>query len=148
MAMAAGSATIQFIKKEALHEHAALMGQRLLKRLLDLQTSFPQLGDIRGRGLMIGVEIIHPNEQDSNTGYPLAAPSIASAIQSECLRHGLIIELGGRHGSVVRFLPPLITTERQIDHVFEIFSVAVQSALKKQRLEKISSSNQTSTVAA
>jgi len=57
---------------------------------------------------------------------------LASAVQAECLRRGLIIELGGRNGSVVRFLPPLIITARQIDRVFDIFSASLRAALHAQ----------------
>ncbi|MFG6449801.1 diaminobutyrate--2-oxoglutarate transaminase [Roseateles sp. BYS180W] len=128
MAMAAGSATLGFIKAEALHEHAARMGERLMRQLTQLQTDFPQLGDVRGRGLMVGVEVV---ERDDTSAAPLpAAPALASAIQAECLKRGLIIELGGRHGSVVRFLPPLIIEAAQIDHVVEIFAAAVAAALR------------------
>lgn len=131
MAMAVGSATIRHIKAKGLHQHAHHIGQRFIKQLIQLQGDYPQLGDVRGRGLMIGVEIIDPDSGANLTGYPPAAPALASAIQAECLKRGLIIELGGRHGSVVRFLPPLIITEPQIDHVFDIFTAAVGAALSE-----------------
>ncbi|MNR11945.1 Diaminobutyrate--2-oxoglutarate aminotransferase [compost metagenome] len=93
-------------------------------------TQHPELGDVRGRGLMLGVELVEPSFP---AGMPQpAAPGLASAVQAECLRHALIIELGGRHGSVVRFLPPLIITARQIDRVFEIFSASLRAALHAQ----------------
>jgi diaminobutyrate-2-oxoglutarate transaminase len=50
-------------------------------------------------------------------------------LQAQCLRHGLLVELGGRHGSVVRFLPPLIITERQIDLVLDIVARAAHNVL-------------------
>ncbi|MBO1013725.1 aspartate aminotransferase family protein [Achromobacter sp. SD115] len=132
MAMAAGSATIRFLRSEGLHEHASQVGDRLANGLRQLQHRFPQIGDVRGRGLMIGVEVINPEDNLDYTGKPAAAPTLARTLQTECLRRGLIIELGGRHGSVVRFLPPLIITERQIDHVLEIFAVALQHATTLQ----------------
>lgn len=132
MAMATGSATIRFLRTEGLHEHARQVGDRLSNGLKQLQRDFPQIGDVRGRGLMVGVEIIAPEEIHDNATKPPAAPVLARAIQTECLRRGLIIELGGRHGSVVRFLPPLIITERQIDHVLDSFSIALQVATKFQ----------------
>lgn len=132
MAMAAGSATIRFLRSERLHEHARQVGERLASGLRQLQSYFPQIGDVRGRGLMIGVEIVDPEggRRDNAAQPPPTAPALASAIQTECLRRGLIIELGGRHGSVIRFLPPLIITERQIDHVLEIFTISLQTAAK------------------
>lgn len=129
LAMAAGSATMHFIREQRLHEHAAAAGKLFLEKLRQLQSHHPQLGDVRGRGLMIGIEIVNPDNSDA-LGRPAAHPALASAIQAECLKHGLILELGGRHGSVIRFLPPLIITEPQLDHVFEIFTVAVTAALQ------------------
>lgn len=132
LAMAAGSATIRHIRNEALHEHAAAVGLNLLHKLQQLQSRYPQLGDMRGRGLMIGIEVVDPEGPRDALGHPPADPVLASAIQAECLKRGLILELGGRHGSVVRFLPPLIITERQIEHVLEIFTVAVSAARTAQ----------------
>jgi diaminobutyrate-2-oxoglutarate transaminase len=133
MAMAAGSATLHQIRTERLYEHAETIGKRFVTQLNQLQREHAQLGDIRGRGLMIGVEIIDVDADTDASGYPSAAPTLASAIQAECLRRGLIVELGGRHGSVVRFLPPLIITEPQIDRVFDIFAAAVQAARREHR---------------
>lgn len=132
LAMAAGSATIRHIRHEALHEQADVIGTLLVRKLRELQSAHPQLGDVRGRGLMIGIEIVDPGGTRDALGHPPADPALASAIQAECLKRGLILELGGRHGSVVRFLPPLIITERQIEHVFEIFTAAVGAARAAQ----------------
>jgi diaminobutyrate-2-oxoglutarate transaminase len=130
MAMAAGSATMRFIQAERLHESAQRAGQRLMAGLRQLQRDYPQIGDVRGRGLMVGVEVIDPEGSRNAHGHPKAAPNWASALQAECLRHGLIVELGGRHGSVVRFLPPLVITDRQIDHVVEIVARAASKVLE------------------
>lgn len=129
LAMAAGSATIRYIRAEALHEQAATVGLDLLRKLRQLQSQYAQLGDVRGRGLMIGIEVVDPDGEPDALGHAPADPSRARAIQAECLKHGLILELGGRHGAVVRFLPPLIITQQQIDHVVEIFAVALRVAL-------------------
>lgn len=127
MAMAAGSATLRFIRAEALHERANALGGRLSAGLIQLQRAYSQLGDVRGRGLMIGAELVDPSGAVTGGARP-AAGALASAVQAECLRRGLIIELGGRHGSVVRFLPPLVITEAQIDHVLDIFAAALAAA--------------------
>lgn len=129
MAMAAGSATIRFIRNEGLCERAQAAGQRLMDGLRQIQREHPCLGDVRGLGLMVGVEVIDPDADTNAMGHPPAAPKLAGAIQAECLRHGLIIELGGRHGSVVRFLPPLLISDAQIGLVVDIFGVAIRKAL-------------------
>lgn len=129
MAMATGSASIRYIKNEGLHEHAERMGQRLTSQLRQLQSLFPQIGDIRGRGLMLGIEIIDPESEKNALNQPASAGSLAKKIQNICLNHGLILELGGRHGSVIRLLPPLIITAAQIDLVFEILATAFKQAI-------------------
>jgi len=105
------------------------MGLRLRDHLLRLQRDYPQLGDIRGRGLMLGVELVDPQGQPDALGHPPANRLLAPKVQRECLKRGLILELGGRHGAVVRFLPPLIISAQQIDEVAQRFAEAVDAAV-------------------
>ncbi|KRB87227.1 diaminobutyrate--2-oxoglutarate transaminase [Duganella sp. Root198D2] len=128
LAMATGLASLQHIRRENLVEHAAQRGLQLTARLQELQRGVPQIGEVRGRGLMIGVEIVDGQGRTDALGQPLADPALASAIQRKCFQQGLILELGGRHGAVVRFLPPLIITEAQVDIVAGIFAEAVREA--------------------
>ena len=107
------------------------MGARLTEHLRILQRDFPQLGDIRGRGLMLGIELVNPDGALDNLGHPPAYSTLAPLIQNECLKRGLILELGGRHGAVVRFLPPLIISAEQIDEVARRFAKALAAALKR-----------------
>lgn len=125
LAMAAGTATLRFVREQQLDFHAACMGERLMARLREIQAELPQLGDVRGRGLMVGVEVVDPAK-----GFGECPPcrDLARRIQEECLRRGLILELGGRQGSVVRFLPPLIATAADIDRIGAIFADAVGAA--------------------
>ncbi|MDN4527538.1 aspartate aminotransferase family protein [Fictibacillus fluitans] len=132
MAMAAGTATLSFVKKQNLSAHAKRMGALLSERLGQIQSSYPQIGDVRGRGLMIGAEIVNSEGQKGKNGSLPAAPALASAIQRECFNRGLILEVGGRHGSVIRFLPPLIITEEQVLDVGWIFEQAIQAAVKEE----------------
>lgn len=128
MAMAAGIATLRYIQEHQLTDHAQAMGDRLLVQLRQIQREFPCFGDVRGRGLMIGVEVVDINTEPNIQGSYPAHPALAKRIQQECLRRGLILELGGRYGSVVRFLPPLIVTAEQVDRISEIVHAAVQAA--------------------
>ena len=129
MAMAAGSAVMRYLKEHDLPAHAAAMGARLSEHLRILQRDFPQLGDIRGRGLMLGVELVDPSGTPDAQGHPPAFARLAPLIQRECLKRGLILELGGRHGGVVRFLPPLVISAVQIDEVARIFGDALAAAV-------------------
>jgi diaminobutyrate-2-oxoglutarate transaminase len=128
MAMAAGSAVMRYLVEHKVCEHAAAMGARLSEHLHILQRDFPQLGDIRGRGLMLGVELVDPAGTPDALGHPPAFARLAPLVQRECLKRGLILELGGRHGAVVRFLPPLVITAAEIDRVAEIFGRALIAA--------------------
>lgn len=128
LAMAAGTATLRFIREQGLDQHAAEMGQRLASRLRSLQAHYPSVGDVRGRGLMIGVEIVDTRADPDRLGTYPPNPVLARRIQAECLARGLILELGGRQGSVVRFLPPLIVTAAEADEIARIFSAAVADA--------------------
>jgi diaminobutyrate-2-oxoglutarate transaminase len=131
MAMAAGSATMRFLQDEQLHLHAYNMGARLTAHLSSLQSAYQEIGDVRGRGLMIGCEIVDPQGVPDRMGHPPAASGLASSIQYECLRRGLILEIGGRGGSVVRFLPPLIVTDQDVDQIADIFAAALEAAIAK-----------------
>jgi diaminobutyrate-2-oxoglutarate transaminase len=129
LAMAAGSATIQFVRSQRLDLHAEAMGQRLRGHLLELQRRHAFVGDVRGRGLMLGMEIVDPAAAPgpATSVGPGPRPThgrLASALQHACIRRGLIVELGGRDGSTMRFLPPLIITDHEIDHVAEILAAA------------------------
>ncbi|MCQ6265280.1 aspartate aminotransferase family protein [Fictibacillus sp. WQ 8-8] len=128
MAMAAGMASLRYIKENNLAEHAEKMGDLFVSKLASIQQKYPEIGEIRGRGLMIGAEIVNPKGKKANSGSHPAHPSLASAIQRECFNRGLILEVGGRHGSVVRFLPPLIITEDQVRDITDIFTQAIEAA--------------------
>lgn len=134
LAMAAGTATLRYLKQEELPSRAERLGRTLLAQLLELRAEHPQLGDVRGRGLMIGIEVVDPESTRHGLAGPAPHPELASRIQQECLRRGLILELGGRHGSVVRLLPPLILTESQLSRVVEILAVSIATAVRHRAL--------------
>ncbi len=129
MAMAAGSAVLRYLREHDIAGHATAMGERLVGHLRTLQRDYPQMGDIRGRGLMLGVELVDPRGAVDKLGHPPAFTALAGRVQAECLKRGLILELGGRHGSVVRFLPPLIISAEQVDEVASRFSRAFAAAV-------------------
>lgn len=134
LAMAAGTATLRHMLAHGVVEHAERMGQRLRRHLADLQADYRCIGDVRGRGLMIGMEMIDPDGTAKVLGQPAAAPALASRLQRACLERGLILELGGRHGSVVRLLPPLIISEREVDLVADIIATSLHSLAKQTSL--------------
>ncbi|MGE8360377.1 diaminobutyrate--2-oxoglutarate transaminase [Pseudomonas sp.] len=126
LAMAAGAATLRFIREQEVIRHVQQVGAKLQRTLGGLQSEFAWIGDVRGRGLMLGMEIIDPANSDT-LGQPLADGNRARRLQRACLERGLIVELGGRHGATVRFLPALIISEAEIEHVGQILFQAAQS---------------------
>ncbi|MFB6564007.1 MULTISPECIES: diaminobutyrate--2-oxoglutarate transaminase family protein [unclassified Streptomyces] len=124
LAMAAGTATLAFVRENRLAERAAALGERMLAALRGLACGHPCIGEVRGRGLMIGIELVDPD-----TG--AAAPSLAAAVRQECLDRGLIVELGGRHGAVVRLLPPLTLTDEQAAAVLDRLADAIPAAARR-----------------
>jgi diaminobutyrate-2-oxoglutarate transaminase len=124
--MAAGSATLRVIQEENLLSNVRLVGDFLLSALLNFQSSHNFIGDVRGRGLMVAIEIVDINARpDSRGSYPTFF-KLARAIQFECFRRGLIIELGGRDDSTVRLLPPLNITLDQASQVITILGEALR----------------------
>jgi len=118
VAMVAGAATMRQIRKDNLVANAARMGERLQRGLQEIAQRYAFIGDIRGRGLMIGVEITKPPAQQ-RAGQ--ADGALAHAIKLNCFDNGLMMETGGRHGAVLRFLPPLTITEQEVDMVLDRF---------------------------
>ncbi|WP_408996709.1 diaminobutyrate--2-oxoglutarate transaminase family protein [Streptomyces europaeiscabiei] len=129
LAMAAGTATLAHVRENGLAERAETLGARMLTRLRGLTDQFACVGDVRGRGLMIGIEMVTPDapRPSDDTGPRPPAPSLATAVQRECLRRGLIVELGGRHAGVVRLLPPLTITDEQTNAVLDRLTDAIAS---------------------
>jgi len=98
---------------------------------------YPFLGDVRGRGLMVGVEVVDPERAD-RWGRPPHDGARARKIQQECFKRGLMLEVGGRHGSVLRFLPPLIVTEAEVDAIAEVVAAACAAvAVEKQEVAHV-----------
>ncbi|MGC5364736.1 diaminobutyrate--2-oxoglutarate transaminase family protein [Streptomyces sp. DT24] len=136
LAMAAGAATLAHVRENGLAARAATLGARMTARLQGLATAHPSIGDVRGRGLMIGMELVDPEAAPradaSGDGIedtaPPPAPDFAAAVQQECLRRGLIVELGGRHCAVVRLLPPLTLTDEQATAVVDRLADALAAA--------------------
>ncbi|MGW3861448.1 aminotransferase class III-fold pyridoxal phosphate-dependent enzyme [Streptomyces sp. NPDC005047] len=130
LALAAGAATLAHVREHRLAAHAAALGDRMLSRLRVLAEEFACVGAVRGRGLMIGMELTAPGggrETPGRDGCRDAAGELAAAVQRECLRRGLIVDLTGPARNVVRLLPPLIVTEEQTSAVLERLADAVQT---------------------
>ncbi|MDA0244134.1 MAG: aminotransferase class III-fold pyridoxal phosphate-dependent enzyme [Chloroflexi bacterium] len=121
LATAAASATIDVLLDEHLVENAAERGDQLQSGLRELQAEYPVIGDVRGKGLMVGIEFTKPD------GQPDAAT--ASAVANACLKRNLLLLTCGSYGNVMRWIPPLVVTAEQIDEALATFNEALASVL-------------------
>lgn len=119
VAYAAGHAAMRFMVDNHLAEHAMEIGRQMLSLLKEIEKESEIIGEARGKGLMLGVELV----RDKGSKKP--APEFAKEIRSFCHRHGLLIEIGGHYDNVARFIPPLILTEDFARKGIEIFADAV-----------------------
>jgi 4-aminobutyrate aminotransferase-like enzyme len=99
---AASLAAISVLQREKLADRAAEIGTVMLKQLHEVQEKVSGVGEVRGKGLMIGIELV------KNQGTKEPAPELAQDIKKEMLRRGYIIGVGGIFKNVVRLQPPLI----------------------------------------
>jgi diaminobutyrate-2-oxoglutarate transaminase len=120
VAMAAGAAGIDFMLENDLAGHAGELGELTLKTLREAAQELPAVGEVRGRGLMIGVELVR--DRDSRAPWP----ELADEVRRACCQRGLIVELGGHFANVVRFLPPLVITRQLLLRGLEIFVEALR----------------------
>lgn len=112
--MAAALATVNVIVEEKLADNAAARGQQLMDGLRVLQSEFPVIGEVRGRGLMVGVEFTAAD------GHPDKAT--CKAVAAACLRNKLLVLTCGSYENVIRWIPPLVVSAEQIDEALEVFA--------------------------
>ncbi len=120
IAAAGAAATIDVLQDEGLIENAAVMGDYLLGRLNELSVKYPVLGDVRGRGLMIGVEF---TDREGNP-----AADVAKKVLGHCLENNLLLLICGSYQNVMRWIPPLLVTKEQLDEALAIFAAGLAAA--------------------
>lgn len=111
--------TINVILEEGLLGNSTERGEQLRKGLLNLQRKFPIIGDVRGLGLMIATEFTNADKSPN--------PDITSQVIKGCIDKGLLLLSCGSYKNVIRWIPPLVVTESQIEESLKIF----ESVLKK-----------------
>lgn len=119
LASRAAKVTIDVIEKRDLIANAKRQGEVLLAGLRDLQQRYPILGDVRGRGLMIGVELV------KDRGTKAYAPAEATRMVDEMRKRGVLIGKGGRFGNVLRIQPPLIFSSGDCEEFLRAFEASL-----------------------
>ncbi|MGE3620508.1 MAG: diaminobutyrate--2-oxoglutarate transaminase family protein [Acidimicrobiia bacterium] len=119
LAMAAGTATIREVVRAGLAERAGTLGAHLRARLDHELGPLDVVAEVRGRGLMIGIEVVDPTAPGPD-GLPVPDGALARRVQHAALERGLIVEIGGRGDAVVRLLPPLVLTDEEAEQVVDV----------------------------
>ena len=123
--MVTGARGLEILAEEQLPQRAAALGDRALAFFKDIAKSAPIVGDVRGVGLMIGLEIVDPLSTPDKLGSHPPSPSLSASIQLRSFSRGLILVRGGREGAVLRLLCPLIVSEAEFDEMCGILGEAI-----------------------
>lgn len=126
LAMKAGLVVMNRVSKPEFLAEVKEKGEYLKNKLLELKAKHPIIGDIRGRGLMLGCEFVDPTGKPDAIGSFPASGEIAAAVQKKCFENKLIMEKGGRFGSVMRCLCALTVTKEEIDTMLSIFEKSIK----------------------
>jgi 4-aminobutyrate aminotransferase len=122
LGVAAAHATMDVIKEERLCENSEKMGAYLKKRLAEMMDKHSCIGDVRGLGLLLGVEIVKDREKKT------PAPELANSICREAFKRGIFVLNMGSYGSrALRIAPPLIITREQVDKVVELLDESMKA---------------------
>jgi len=119
LGIAAGHAVLDILLRERLEDRAAERGEQFMSGLRELARQFPMIGDVRGKGLFIGVEIVA-----DAAGRPDAA--MARRIADEGLREGVLLSPTGASSNIIRITPPLVITDSQVDRSLRAFHTVLQ----------------------
>jgi 4-aminobutyrate aminotransferase len=115
-------ATLDYLLAHDLQSNSKAMGARLMERLRGAADGHAHVGEVRGKGLMIGIEFVRPGGIDP-------APDTATQVQEQCRSRGVLVGKGGLYGNVLRISPPLSISGDEIDHA----ASALEESLKVLR---------------
>ena len=122
VACAAALAAIDAMEEMGLNDRAMAIGERIVGRMRELQGRCPALGDVRGLGAMVGLELVED-------GDPLRPdPAAAQRIIAGCVERGVLVLPCGPYGNVIRILCPLVITDEQLDRALDVLETEVLRA--------------------
>jgi 4-aminobutyrate aminotransferase / (S)-3-amino-2-methylpropionate transaminase / 5-aminovalerate transaminase len=124
VALAAACAVLDVFEDERLIDRAQLLGDAIRARMLDWQSRWPRIGDVRGLGAMLAIELV----RDPSTTEP--APELVQAVIDAALHRGLLLLKAGVDGSSIRVLCPLTTSEAELDDGLRAWEEALAAVLR------------------
>jgi 4-aminobutyrate aminotransferase/(S)-3-amino-2-methylpropionate transaminase len=123
VALAAALAVLDVFEEEQLVARAAVIGDTIRERMLGWQHRHPQIGDVRGLGAMLAIELV----RDATTKEP--APGLAQAVIDAALQRGLILLKAGVAGNCIRVLCPLTIADAELDEALDVWDEALAAVL-------------------
>jgi 4-aminobutyrate aminotransferase len=123
LSTAGALASLNYLLDHDLQGNAARLGGRLLDGLRAVAASHPLIGDVRGKGLMIALELVDPD------GGP--DPATTVALLEETRRRGLLVGKGGRYGNVIRLAPPMTLTPQEAEEALDILTQSIAAVAKE-----------------
>jgi 4-aminobutyrate aminotransferase len=124
LATAGACAALEYLLSHDLQANAARLGARLMAGLRDMAASYAVIGDVRGKGLMIGLEFVTP-------GSSQPSPRAATRVLEETRAGGLLVGKGGLYGNVIRLAPPMTLTEDEADEALDVLGTAIATVHKE-----------------
>jgi alanine-glyoxylate transaminase/(R)-3-amino-2-methylpropionate-pyruvate transaminase len=121
VSMVQGLTTLEIVDDENIQQNALDVGGYLKERLLGLKKSHALIGDVRGRGLLLGVELVRDRASKEY------ATEEAAQVHEATKDRGLLIGRGGRYGNVLRIKPPMCITKADVDFLADCLDEALAS---------------------
>ena len=135
LAMAAGLATLHVLEEEHLVERAAAMGQKLMAGLAGLQERYDLIADVRGKGLMVGIEFRPPRSLGLRAAWTAAEAAqkglFAQLVVMALMRdHRILTQVGGPDVNIIKLLPPLIIDDQEVEAIITAFDAVMAEATR------------------
>lgn len=124
LSMAAGREVIRVIDDEKMQENSHNLGKLLMAGLQDLKSRYECVGDVRGSGLMMGLEIVTDKESK------LPDNALFNDIFEKTKDYGLLLGKGGRFGNTFRIQPPMCINEKDVEFSLDVFERSIRESLK------------------
>jgi len=122
VAIAAALAVLDVIDEEGLVERSAAIGESMRSRLESWQARWPQIGDVRGLGGMLAVELVQDEDK-------VPATELASRVVAEAMARGLLLLKAGVAGNCIRVLVPLVISDGELEEALDVWEAALEAAL-------------------
>jgi 4-aminobutyrate aminotransferase-like enzyme len=115
---------LDVLVREHLLERALTAGQRFMDRLRAMAERLPILGDVRGKGLMIGLEIVDPRDK-------APAAAAAKSLEGRIVKRGALISTTGVNANILRVTPPLVITDEEIDRACDAIEGSLADEMRQ-----------------